>query len=260
MKNFETITYELNNHVATISLNRPKALNAMSQTMRKELKQVIDSVEADSEVRIVVIRAEGRGFSSGTDLTEGLAGFDTIEDQIVEEYRPVLMGIAESSKPYIASIHGACTGVGAGLAMSCDLAVMADDSFLYLAFAAIALVPDGGMAHHLVCAMGYKKAYQAFIEAARLKPDECLEYGLVNKVVEASQLEEVTNAWALRLAEGAPLAQKLGKKILRGVHTSSLDETLRLEAKHQVTCSTSKDSLSAINAFFKKTKPVFVGE
>ncbi|WP_166424619.1 enoyl-CoA hydratase/isomerase family protein [Paraglaciecola sp. 20A4] len=260
MSNFETISYELENHVATISLNRPKAMNAISQGMRKELKQVIDSIEANDEVRIVVIRAEGRGFSSGTDLTEGLAGFDTIDEQIQQEYKPVLMGIAQSKKPYIASINGACAGIGAALAMTCDLAVMSDEGFLYLAFAGLSFVPDGGMAHHLVSAMGYKKAYQAFVEAARINADDCLQYGLVNKIVEASKLDEATQAWAQTLAEGAPLAQMYGKQIMRAVHTSSVEETINLESALQVNCSTSADSLSAINAFFAKKKPVFIGK
>jgi len=260
MSNFEKISYTLENHVATISLNSPKTMNAMSKQMRLELKQVIDTIEADKDARIVVIRAEGRGFSSGTDLTEGLAGFDTIEEQILQEYKPVLMGIAQSKKPYIASINGACAGIGAGLALACDLAIMSDDSFIYLAFAGLSFVPDGGMTHHLVSAMGYKKAYQAFLETARIKADECLQYGFVNKVVEASQLTDATKAWAEALAEGAPLAQKFGKEIMRGVHVSTVEETLDLEAKIQITCSTSKDSASAVNAFFKKEKPIFIGE
>jgi 2-(1,2-epoxy-1,2-dihydrophenyl)acetyl-CoA isomerase len=149
MSDFETITYTIANGVATIALNRPEAMNAISQKMRQELKQVIANAEEDKSVRVVVIRAEGKGFSSGTDLTEGLAGFDDIEQQIQTEYKPVLMAIAESGKPYIASIHGACAGIGAALAMTCDLAIMADDSFIYLAFAGLSLVPDGGMSHHI---------------------------------------------------------------------------------------------------------------
>ncbi|CAA0081671.1 2,3-dehydroadipyl-CoA hydratase [Zhongshania aliphaticivorans] len=259
MTAYETITYSVSNRVATISLNRPKAMNAISQQMRLELKQAVDTAESADDVRVVVLRAEGRGFSSGTDLTEGLAGFDTIDDQIQEEYKPVLMAIANSSKPYIASVHGAAAGIGAAFALSCDLAIMGEGAFVYLAFAGIALVPDGGIAHHLVNAMGYRKAYQAFVEAARIPAEECLQYGLVNKVVADDKLAEETQAWAERLAEGSPLAQKYGKQIMRGVHTSSFEETLDMESKKQVLCSTSQDSATAIGAFFAKTKPTFIG-
>lgn len=113
--------------------------------------------------------------------------------------------------------------------MACDLAIMSDEGFLYLAFAGLSLVPDGGMAHYLVLAMGYKKAYQTFVEAARVKADDCLQYGLVNKVEEASKLDEEAQAWAQTLAEGAPLAQMYGKQIMRAVPTSSVEETIDLE-------------------------------
>jgi len=257
---YESITCDQENGVATITLNRPEAMNAISQNMRRELKQAIDTAEEDKGVRVVVIRAQGRGFSSGTDLSEGLAGYDTIDDQIQAEYKPVLLAIAGSSKPYIASIHGACAGIGAALAMTCDLAVMADDAFIYLAFAGLSLVPDGGMSHHLVNAMGYRRAYQAYIEAARIPAAECLEYGLANKVVPADSLIEATQAWAEKLAEGAPLAQKFGKQIMRRVHTSTLEETIDLESARQVDCSSSQDSANAIMAFFEKKKPTFSGE
>ena len=260
MKSFETMSYGSENGVATIALNRPKAMNAISQTMRHELKQAIDAAENDDAIRVVVIRAEGRGFSSGTDLAEGLAGFDTIDDQIQQEYKPVIMGIANSNKPYIASIHGACAGIGAALAMSCDLAIMAESSFIYLAFAGLSLVPDGGIAHHLVRQMGYRKAYQAFIEAARIPANDCLEYGLVNKVVADESLLDETKQWSEQIAKGAPLSQKYGKQIMRAVHTDSFEQTLDMESKLQVNCSTSQDSAEAIAAFFEKKTPVFTGK
>lgn len=260
MSEFETIIYAVKNNVATICLNRPKTLNAMSQVMRHELLQAINTAEENDDVRIVVIRAEGRGFSAGTDLSEGLAGFDTINDQIQQEYKPILMGVANSTKPYMSSIHGACAGIGGALAMACDLSIMADDAFLYLAFANVALVPDGGISHHLVNRMGYKKAYETFIEAKRMTAEECLNYGLVNKVCTADELHSNAQAWAEVLAEGAPLAQKFGKQIMRKVHQSTFEETLNMESRLQMECHTSKDSEAAITAFFNKQKPQFIGE
>lgn len=260
MSQYETINYSVLNAVANIRLNRPKAMNAMSQQMRQELKQAIGAAQNSSEVRVVVISAEGKGFSAGTDLTEGLAGFETIDDQIQQEYKPLFMAIANSSKPYIASINGPCAGIGAAFAMACDLAIMAEDSFLYLAFSGLSLVPDGGMSHHLVNAMGYKKAYQLYLEAGRLTARDCEGYGLINKVVAAEALATQTQAWAESLAKGAPLSQKFGKQIMRQVSTSSFEETFDKESELQVACSTSKDAQSAVAAFFKKEKPVFVGE
>jgi 2-(1,2-epoxy-1,2-dihydrophenyl)acetyl-CoA isomerase len=260
MSDYETITYSIDNRVATISLNRPRAINAISQKMRQELKQVIDASEEDDNIRVVVIRAEGRGFCSGTDLSEGLAGHETIDEQIQKEYKPILMAIHDSSKLYIASVHGGGTGIGGALAMTCDLAIMADTAYLYLAFAVLSLVPDGGMSYHLVNAMGYKKAMQLFAEAGRLPAVECERYGLVNKVVAADELASETRAWAEALAQGAPLAQKFGKQIMRSVHESSYAKIVDQESKIQDICSASEDAQGAIVAFFEKKKTVFNGK
>ena len=196
MKNFETISYAVKNRVAYISLSRPETKNAISQAMRLELKKAIDISEENDDVRVVVIRAEGSIFSSGTDLSEGLAGYDTVGDQLQEEYKPVLMSIGNSNKPYIASVQGVCAGIGASIAMNCDLAIMSDDAFLYIPFAGLSLVPDGGACYHLVNTMGYKKAYQLFIESGRIPASECLSYGFVNKLVSAEELIDQTKAWA----------------------------------------------------------------
>lgn len=260
MNNLETINYKIENRVATISLNLPKTMNALSKKMRLELKQVIDASENNDEVRVVVIRAEGRGFSSGTDLSEGLAGFKSIDEQIQQEYKPVLIGIHNSSKLYISSVHGACAGIGAALAMTCDLAIMADNAYLYMAFSGLSLVPDGGMSYHLVNALGYKKAMELFCEAGKLPAEKCEEYGLINRVVPLDNLVAETQNWAETLAQGAPLSQKLGKYIMRSVHDRSYNEILDFESKTQNECMLSKDCQAAMMAFFNKEKPVFTGK
>jgi 2-(1,2-epoxy-1,2-dihydrophenyl)acetyl-CoA isomerase len=257
---YQTINYTVENRVATIALNQPKSLNAVSQAMRHELLAAINEANSNDDVRVVVLRAEGKGFTSGTDLSEGLAGFETIEDQIREEYKPILMTIAEAPKPYIASIHGACAGIGAAIALSCDLAVMSDDAYLFIPFSGLSFVPDGGMSHFLVNAMGYKRAYQAFLEAGKLPAQECLDYGIINKIFALEDLVASTQAWAEKISKGAPLAQQYGKQILRGVHTASYEETVDLEAKLQVTCSSSEDAMAAMTAFFSKTTPEFKGK
>jgi 2-(1,2-epoxy-1,2-dihydrophenyl)acetyl-CoA isomerase len=144
--------------------------------------------------------------------------------------------------------------------MACDLSIMAEDSFLYLAFSGLSLVPDGGMSHHLVNAMGYRKAYQLYLEAGRITAQDCESYGLANKVVAPEALGEQTQAWAESLTEGAPLSQKFGKQIMRQVSTSSFEDTFDKESKLQVTCSTSNDAQRGIAAFFNKEKAVFEGD
>jgi 2-(1,2-epoxy-1,2-dihydrophenyl)acetyl-CoA isomerase len=260
MTDFETINYTVTNRVATIKLNRPKAMNAFNQKLRMDLTAAIERAETDDDVRVVILTGEGRGFSAGADMMDGLAGYDDIESQILKEYKPFLTTIDQSPKLYISAVNGACAGIGSALAMTCDFTVMADDAYLYLAFAPIGLIPDGGASYHLVNAMGYKKAMQLFVEAGRLQPQECLEYGLANKVVPANELLNQTQAWAEKLAQGAPLAQKFGKQVLRSAARSSLTDMIDQEAKIQVITSTSEDHINAAMAFFKKEKPVFNGK
>ncbi len=259
MSEFETITYNVVNRVATITLNRPEALNAISQQMRRDLKAAIDRIESDDNVRIAVIAANGRGFSSGTDLSEGFTGYNDINEQIQAEYKPVLMAIPQSKKLYIAAIHGACAGIGLGLAMSCDFSVMADDAYLYLAFSAIGLVPDGGISYHLVRHVGYRKALQWVVEAAKLPADECLQNGLINKIVPANELKEAVQSWAELLAEGAPISQKLSKQCLQAAYQEDVGAVIDREGLAQVEASTSEDAQTAILAFFEKKKTVFHG-
>lgn len=260
MHTFDTIKFTTHNRVATITLDQVDTLNAVSQQMRKDLIKAIRLSEDDDNIRIVVVCAEGRGFSSGANLEEGLAGYDTFEEQCAKEYMPILLGIAESTKTYIASIHGACAGIGASIAMSCDLGLMSEDAYLYIPFANIALVPDGGMSHFLFHAMGYKRAYQTFLEGGRIQADLALSYGLVNKVVPTEKLQEITQAWAETLSEGAPLAQKYGKQIFRQIPNSSFKETVEREAKIQTRCLASLDCQNAIRAFFNKTTIKFIGK
>jgi len=260
MKEYEYIRFSTANRVATITLNNPKTLNALSQQMRHELLAAIAEIESNDAVRVAVLAAEGRGFSSGTDLSEGLAGFATIEQQIQAEYKPVIMGIANSSKLYIAAMHGACAGIAMGIALACDLAIMADDAFLYLPFAGLSMVPDGGISHQLVRSVGIKRATQLYVEAARIDAAQSLAYGLVNKTVPVSQLRDQATAWAEQLADGAPLAHKLGKQCMHFAMQNDLSSTIDFEAAQQVTASTSQDSQTAVMAFFNKEKPVFTGK
>jgi len=259
MSDYQTISYTVHNRVATITLNNPKTMNAISQQMRLDLLDATKRVETDNEVRIAVLTGAGRGFSSGTDLSEGLAGFDDIEQQIREEYKPVLMAIENSSKLYISAINGTSAGISIALALACNLTVMADNAKLFLAFAGIGLVPDGGVSYYLVQALGHKRATQVFVEAERLSADYCLANGLVNKVVAADDLLSETQTWAESLAAGSPIAQALGQQCLKAALNDSVSEVIDLEAKLQITASTSEDSMNAAMAFFKKEKPVFIG-
>ncbi len=135
----ELVLVEKAGAVASVTLNRPAVFNAFNAHLRAEFTRAVEALNADEEVRIVVLKGAGPGFCAGADLTEGMSG--SVTDQIEQEYKPFLMGIALSDKLWIACIHGSAAGIGGALAMACDLAVMDEAANIYLAFAALGLMP-----------------------------------------------------------------------------------------------------------------------
>jgi 2-(1,2-epoxy-1,2-dihydrophenyl)acetyl-CoA isomerase len=255
---FTELNYAVDGPVAVIALNRPDALNAFTKVLRNELPTAFAKAEADAAVRAVVLTGEGRGFSAGADLKEGGLG-DDVTDILMKEYKPGLDAIANSAKPYIAAINGPCAGIGAAYALTCDLAVMEEDSYIYMAFAAIGLIPDGGNHWHLVQSLGYKRAYAAIVGASKLPAADCLAAGMVNRVVPTGTARAEAVAWAKQLATGAPRTLRYAKQVLRQAVSGTLDETIALESVLQAECTTSHDAANAVRSFLKKEKPVFTG-
>ncbi|MCB1465338.1 MAG: enoyl-CoA hydratase/isomerase family protein [Nitratireductor sp.] len=254
----DVVTVERTGAVANVTLNRPKVRNAFNFELRSRLTEAVKAVSEDEEIRVVVLAGNGEGFCAGADLGEGISQSVTV--QIENEYKPFLMAIAESPKIWIAAVNGAAAGIGGALAMTCDLMVMEDDASIYLAFAAIGLIPDGGTTWHLLHAMGYARAFRTIVEGRRIPASECLELGIANTVVAKGRALEEAGEWAERLALGAPLAQATAKRVLRHVGRMRLQDAITLEAKAQQPLTESEDFANAVAAFLAKQKPVFKGK
>jgi 2-(1,2-epoxy-1,2-dihydrophenyl)acetyl-CoA isomerase len=251
------VLVEKSGAVASVTLNRPAVFNAFNAQLRAELTRTVEALNADDGVRIVILKGAGPGFCAGADLTEGMSG--SVTEQLEQEYKPFLMGIALSDKLWIACIHGSAAGIGGALAMACDLAVMDEAANIYLAFAALGLIPDGGATWHLLRAMGHKRALQTIIEGRKMPALECEALGLVNKVAPAGTAHDVAMQWAQELAKGAPLAQSAAKRVLRHGGRMRLQDAITLEAKLQQSLVESEDFRDAVAAFFDKRKPHFKG-
>lgn len=259
MSEYQNILYSISNRVATIRLNAPKSLNALTQKMRLELMQAVNQADEDVNVRVVVLAGEGRGFCAGADLTEGTLEHPSFVEQCAAEYEPWLMAIHNSPKLYIAAVNGVAAGVGSAAVMNCDLIVMAEDAYLYQAFSAIGLMPDGGATWLLLQKLGYQRALDMAVNAGRLTAQECFEFGLANKVVATESLLSETQQWAELIAEGPPLAQAAVKALMRKAPSMSYAEVIREESIEQSKLIASEDSRNAVAAFFAKQKPVFNG-
>lgn len=261
MNEFETVAIERHGSVALVSLNRPDTLNAFDADLRRDLRLAVREVNDDEAIRIVVLTGMGRAFCAGADLTEsaGAGEHFRVEDQLNGEYKPILLEIHEAPKPWISAINGACAGIGSAFGMACDLTVMAENAFIYQAFGAISLIPDGGATWHLVRTLGRKRAYEVIVTGEKLSAQKCLDWGLCNRVVPSDDLLSETLAWASELAEKAPLSLRYAKHALNAALEQNVGDTISVEAKLQHQCVISDDAKEGISAFIQKREPQWSG-
>ena len=259
MSRFENILLEIDGSVATLKMNRPKKLNAFDLGLLRDMLQAVEEINQDDSIRVAILTGEGRAFSAGADLTAASNPPRNVIDNLENDYRPVLMSITRAPKPWISAVNGAAAGIGSAFAMNCDLTVMADDAYLYQAFAAIGLIPDGGATWHLARTIGRKRAYELIVTGEKLSAQRCLDLGLCNRVVPADRLLDETRAWADEIAQKAPLSLRHAKATVMTAVESDLGSTYSQEANLQLACVHSEDAQEGIRAFMEKRKPVFSG-
>jgi 2-(1,2-epoxy-1,2-dihydrophenyl)acetyl-CoA isomerase len=261
MSDYETVLVERHDNVAVVSLNRPDALNSFNAALRRELLLAVREVNDDDSVRVVILTGAGRAFCAGADLAEvpSQGANFRVEDQLNGEYKPILLDISEAPKPWISAVNGAGAGIGSAFAMVCDLTVMAEDAYLYQAFAAISLIPDGGVTWHLVRTLGRKRAYEVIVTGEKISAQKCLDWGLCNRVVPADKLLSETLAWAGELAGKAPLSLRYAKQALNDAIEDSMGDTISREARLQHLCVNSEDAKEGIAAFLEKRPPQWQG-
>lgn len=259
MSDYQNITLERDGPVAIVTFNRPETLNAIESGIRREILEVANEVNSDDSIRVVILTGAGRAFCAGADLSEKQEGEVDVEDLLNNEYKPALMAITNAPKPWISAVNGAAAGVGSAYAMNCDLTVMAEDAYLYQAFAAISLIPDGGATWHLARTLGKKKAYELIALGEKLGAEKCLELGLCNRVVPADSLLDEAKALATELVGRAPLSLRYAKETVNAAMMESVDETISHEARLQKICIDSEDAREGTIAFLQKRAPVFKG-
>ena len=183
---YEHLIWEQDGGVGRLTLNRPETLNAWHPEFGRELKRAIETDAADPSVRAVLVTGAGRGFSSGADLK---AGFDVADDgmpdvakELNELYHPIIAGVRRIEKPVVAAVNGPAVGIGASLALACDLVLAAESAYFGLAFVNIGLMPDGGSTLFVPAAVGKARAFQMALLGERVDAQRALDWGLVNFV------------------------------------------------------------------------------
>jgi 2-(1,2-epoxy-1,2-dihydrophenyl)acetyl-CoA isomerase len=260
---YTTIRYGVANGVATIALARPDKLNAFNSVMHAELRVALDAAEQDEAVRCLVLTGEGRGFSSGQDLTEErLAGPDGQVDvggRLDRDYNPLVRRLYAFPKVTIAGLNGPAVGAAANIALACDIVLAARSAYLQEAFARIALVPDAGGTWFLPRIVGQKRALALMLTADQVPADELQRMGLVYRVLEDAAFTSELASFAARIAAGPSATYRLIKEAARASLDNDLPAQLDVERDAQRKAGASQDFHEGISAFKEKRPPRFQG-
>ncbi|MEM3671122.1 MAG: enoyl-CoA hydratase-related protein [Thermoprotei archaeon] len=258
------VLYVVKENVAYIDLNRPSVLNSFNSEMRASLLSCLKQAASDRLVRAVAISGKGRAFSAGQDVKEIMdqqsgRGFD-LAGTLRNEYNPIIREIVQLPKPVVAGVNGVAAGAGFSLAMACDIRMASKSASFLQAFSKVGLVPDSGSSFFLPRSIGYARAAEMVFNATQIDAQKALELGLVNSVVEDSELRSTLEATCVRLAHGPTKAYSLAKKALHRGMYASLDESLETEAVLQGQAAFTEDFLEGVRAFVEKRKPEFKGK
>ncbi|PKR87117.1 enoyl-CoA hydratase-related protein [Heyndrickxia camelliae] len=256
---FDTILYEVRDHVAWITMNRPQSLNAFNSKMKEEITKSIKQAANDIEVRAIVITGTGRAFSSGQDLQDVEA--DTDYGELIRKYyNPMIRQIASTEKPIIAAVNGTAAGAGMSLALACDFRLASSKASFLEAFIHVGLVPDSGNFYYLPRMVGHAKAMELAVLGEKISAETAKEIGLVTKVISIENWDEEVAIFAQRLASMPTKTIGLIKRYMYQSWESNLYEMLEKEAYAQKIAGQTLDHKEGIAAFLEKRKPHFQGE
>jgi enoyl-CoA hydratase/carnithine racemase len=231
----DQVLYELEDGIATLTLNRPDRLNTISGPMLKKLTELLVQTNEDPDVRVVVLTGAGRAFCAGLDLVDATQG-QGIGSQSTTQAVSVNLDLRNTpptvlfamDKPTICALNGAAAGYGMDTAMGCDVRVMAQSAKMAAAFTKRGIVPESGGTWILPRLLGWEKAAEIIFTGRTLSADECLQYGLVSKVVPDAELAATVKALAREMADNAPLAVQSAKRLMR----MGLNETFNDHVHH----------------------------
>lgn len=256
-----------NNGIATVTMNRPEARNALSLDMRAAMSDVFHDIEMDDSIRAVILTGAGNHFMAGGDVKSMAESMKLSPEQIRKEFilrihdlHPIMFAMRRMPKPIIASVRGAVAGAGVSVALSCDLVIASDDSFYTLAYCNIGTSPDGSSTYQLPRTLGIKRAMEMTLLGDRINAQTAKDWGLVNWVVSAAELHAETDKLATRLANGPTRAYGNAKKLLYKSIETDFEAQLQAEGEMFAQCAAGPDFREGVMAFVEKRKPKFTGK
>lgn len=248
-------------HVGVIWLNNPKSMNSLDDLLAAELLEATEDLAADDSIGAVIITGTDKAFCAGGDLKKLSAGFETNEGyRYMKSFHKFVKSFSEMEKPTISAVNGFAVGAGFCIAMMADMIIASEKAVFGMAFANVGLIPDLAGLYTLPRLVGLQKAKELVFTGKNIKAEEALQLGIANAVVEAENLDAEAMKLAKQLADGPRVALRLAKCVMNQSVNMTLDQLLELESQAQAQCFQTQDHKIAVEAFFKKEKPVFTGK
>jgi len=257
-----SILFTVENGLAKITLNRPKAFNSFNREMALALQNTLDECHKNEEVRAIVLTGEGKAFCAGQDLVEVTdqaqnPGFKKI---LEEHYGPIIQKIRNIAKPIVAAVNGVAAGAGANIALACDIVVATEHASFIQAFSAIGLIPDSGGTFFLPRLIGFQKATALAMLGDKVSAAEAERMGMIYKVFSTDEFASEVEKLAHKLANMPTKGLALTKKAFNSALSNNLEDQLAVESDLQIQASETEDYTEGVAAFIEKRKPQFKGK
>lgn len=261
---FSTITYQIDQGVAVLTLNRPASLNSFNNQMHDEVREAIKDARDNSNVRCLVITGTGRGFCAGQDLSDRAVKVTNeapdLGESVEKNYNPLIRNIMTMEKPVLCAVNGVAAGAGASIALACDIVLAGKSAKFIQAFCKIGLVPDSGGTFNLVRALGLPRAKALALLGDKLSAEQAETWGMIWQCVDDEVLMDETMKLALHLATQPTKGLAMIKHLMNNSFSTPLHQQLELEKHAMRELGRTSDYREGVSAFMEKRQPTFKGE
>jgi 2-(1,2-epoxy-1,2-dihydrophenyl)acetyl-CoA isomerase len=261
---YSTIIFSKQDGYASLTLNRPDALNSFNQVMHQEVKQAFKVTREDPEIRCLLITGAGRGFCAGQDLSDRAVTVKTetvdLGESVEKNYNPLIRAIMGLEKPVVCAVNGVAAGAGASIALACDIVLAARSASFIQAFSKIGLVPDSGGTFNLPRALGLPRAKALALLGSKISAEKAEKWGLIWEAVDDDKLQEEALALVTHFATQPTLGLGKIKLLLNESFNNPLHQQLELEKDAMRTLGRTEDYQEGVSAFLQKRTPSFKGK